>query len=715
MTSQLPAAQLPAARLPLAAHPLDGVPGAFATWEYPYFRDDADSWRPRLLQLRSLGARVISTYIPWRHHEVRDDVGDGDGTSYDFDGRTRPNRDVRGLVRLCSELGLSVLLKPGPFCHAELNYGGLPDRVRPGPESGISPRLDGAGAPTTWVGSVAGADGEAEQWSLPSVADPRFLAEVDGWLAAVRDAVLAPACPPNGPLVAVQVGNEGVFSDAQHPVWAHDYSRPAVEAYRRWLATRHGADLVACSQAHGLDYPSWDDVDPPTRRDPVPDQARAGRWADWAAWQGHALGECYDRWRRLLALPVPAFANVNPPLGQPWGIDAWLARVDPDAWGGVRYGYTNWIGLAAREPSALARYMLLTRVRPGPNLEENWGFSEQYDTRYQHPNVCFQQTLVAIAGGAKGVNVYTAVSTDAWDVELDRFQSRPYPAHAPIRPDGSLWAMSTVVADLAAYLHEHGVELAESVPVGGVAWGADRHAARWAAWADEDGLPGGEGPGTGRVPSPGSRYLATHATLADAGIDLDVVDLDLPLPDPASVLVVAGVPVMRRDVWARIARFAGAGGRVVVLGGAPGHDERGGPLDDVEGLTVLGRVEDLPGWLTGAARVRPVARTGDALVWVRRHPVSGVVHLIVVTRDLGEVRVDVPNGSTTVPVTLRIAPDAGAVLRIDGTKVTSALLKGAAEQTGVTVVPWVEVDGARIAGDQPGDLLAGIDRPAQHS
>ena len=49
---------------------LDGAAVDFSTWEYPYFRDSADNWAARLHQLRDLGTRVVSTYVPWRHHEV---------------------------------------------------------------------------------------------------------------------------------------------------------------------------------------------------------------------------------------------------------------------------------------------------------------------------------------------------------------------------------------------------------------------------------------------------------------------------------------------------------------------------------------------------------------------------------------------------------------------------------------------------------------------
>ncbi|MGL5828939.1 MAG: beta-galactosidase, partial [Angustibacter sp.] len=462
----------------------------------------------------------MSTYIPWRHHELP-------SGGLDFTGDTQENRNLSLFVELCATLGLSLVLKPGPFCHAELNYGGLPDRVRPGDRFAAQESV--LGVAVTWIGATADADGQAEQWPLPSLADPGFMAEVDDWLLAVRERVLRPAAEW-GVLVAIQVGNEGVYSDAQHPIWAHDGSAVALAEYRAWLATQY-PDLASLSAAYGRSIASWSEISAPEIPTELPPLAKAAAWRDWSRWQAVSLGQRYAHWQRMVGVGVPVFANVNPPLGESWGIDAWLARVDPEDWDGVRYGYTNWIGLAAREPSALARYQLLTGIAPGPNLEENWGFSEQYDIRYQHPNVCFQQSLVALAGGAYGINFYTAISTDAWDEDLDRFEARPYPAHAAIQPHGKVWAMTDVVQDLAGYLAEFGEELALSQPRGAVGWAVDRAGARLAAWS---------GP---KANSPGVQYLAAHDAATRARIDVQIADITRAAPDPerVPVLLVPGL------------------------------------------------------------------------------------------------------------------------------------------------------------------------------
>src|SRR5205814_1311669 len=97
-------------------------------------------------------------------------------------GRLGASRDVLTFLGHCHRLGLGVILKPGPFIHAETNYGGLPDWVRPGPDNGIEPVLDARGEPAVWSGARLTALGTAENWALPAPLDPRFRAHAERWL-----------------------------------------------------------------------------------------------------------------------------------------------------------------------------------------------------------------------------------------------------------------------------------------------------------------------------------------------------------------------------------------------------------------------------------------------------------------------------------------------------------------------------------------------------
>ncbi|HEX2979339.1 MAG TPA: beta-galactosidase, partial [Anaerolineaceae bacterium] len=122
----------------------------FASADYPYFRDDPENWSDRLDKLIQIGQRVITTYIPWRHHDVRDQGGQ----RYDFTGETLASRNVVGFIELCQQKGLSLVIKPRPFAHAELNYGGLPDFVCPKIDPRIQAMIGSDGTPFVWNGSA---------------------------------------------------------------------------------------------------------------------------------------------------------------------------------------------------------------------------------------------------------------------------------------------------------------------------------------------------------------------------------------------------------------------------------------------------------------------------------------------------------------------------------------------------------------------------------
>jgi hypothetical protein len=80
-----------------------------------YFRVPAGLWRDRLLKAKRAGLNCIETYVAWNFHEAAEG-------KWDFTG----DRDVVAFVKLCKELGLYVILRPGPYICAEWDFGGFP-------------------------------------------------------------------------------------------------------------------------------------------------------------------------------------------------------------------------------------------------------------------------------------------------------------------------------------------------------------------------------------------------------------------------------------------------------------------------------------------------------------------------------------------------------------------------------------------------------------
>ena len=207
--------------------------------DYPYYRDPPQRWPGKLAALRSAGLEVVSFYVPWRHHELNG--------RFVFAGPG--NRDLTGFLGAIRAAGLFALAKPGPHVHAELPLGGLPDRVSPDHDPDRRPARDAAGTPLRSHGR-----------QLPSLGDPRFADEVDQWLAAAGGALKGWQWP-DGPLLAVQAGNEGMYGETALPLDGYDPGRSLA------------ADLRGFADKLGLDVPAFANLSPPA----------PGQSAAWAA------------------------------------------------------------------------------------------------------------------------------------------------------------------------------------------------------------------------------------------------------------------------------------------------------------------------------------------------------------------------------------------------------------------------------------------------
>ncbi len=80
-----------------------------------YFRVPRELWRDRLLKAKRAGLNCIQTYAAWNLHEPEQG-------EWDFSG----DRDLREFVCQAGELGLYVILRPGPYICAEWDFGGFP-------------------------------------------------------------------------------------------------------------------------------------------------------------------------------------------------------------------------------------------------------------------------------------------------------------------------------------------------------------------------------------------------------------------------------------------------------------------------------------------------------------------------------------------------------------------------------------------------------------
>jgi hypothetical protein len=146
---------------------LDGQPWFPVMGEFHYSRVPQNEWRDELLKMKAGGVDIVATYVFWIHHEEIEG-------QWDWSGR----RDLKKFLQTCNELGLTVVVRCGPWCHGEVRNGGFPD----------------------WV--VAHKD-----WKLRST-DTNFLAAVKLLYAQIAEQMRGELWKDGGPVIGIQVDNE---------------------------------------------------------------------------------------------------------------------------------------------------------------------------------------------------------------------------------------------------------------------------------------------------------------------------------------------------------------------------------------------------------------------------------------------------------------------------------------------------------------------------
>ena len=159
----------------------DGVPHQVLSGSLHYFRVHPAQWRDRLERLAALGLNTVDTYVAWNFHQGRPD------RAASFEGW----RDLEAFVTIAGELGLDVIVRPGPYICAEWDNGGLP----------------------AWLTASVG--------TRARTSDAAYLAAVAAWFDDLIPRLAALQASNGGPIVAFQVENEyGSYGDdASYLAW----------------------------------------------------------------------------------------------------------------------------------------------------------------------------------------------------------------------------------------------------------------------------------------------------------------------------------------------------------------------------------------------------------------------------------------------------------------------------------------------------------------
>ena len=454
---------------------IDGKPVFVWSADYPYYRDQQSDWSGQLDNLKKMNVNVVTFYIPWRHHAPKDPLHGG-GT-YDFTGKLNDRTNVLEFIRLIREKGMYCIAKPGPYIHAETRFGSLPDYVLPDNNPKIPPRVDMQGhpAPACWGFPKP-----------PAPMDPNYLPYVKDWFNAVAREVIAPNQYPRGPILSVQVLNEGIYSDGGYGVDKFGFDASAIALYRKFLAEKYGT-IEKYNDVCSTHFGNFSEVQAAKPWVHQPSRAAVRPWIDWSEfgqWFYRYLAGTYIGYLRECGVSLPMVFNINPP-GAPrgQGLETVMGRYTvPYLNSVINYGYTNWCGVVSHNEDSWLKYKIVGKMARGINMEENWGFDSYDPPYYWSVQPSFFQPMAYMLWGATGLNIYLGVSCDCWTDELAVDAGGVYMHNHPIAEDGSYRSAFWTCQQMGALMKHIGDDLVAQELHEPVAWALYSpycHAASW--------------------------------------------------------------------------------------------------------------------------------------------------------------------------------------------------------------------------------------------
>jgi hypothetical protein len=349
--------------------------------EVHYWRLNPRYWKPILSQVRDLGLKVVSTYVPWDYHEHK-------RGEFDFVGKTDRTRDLKGFLELTRKEGFSVIIRPGPYIYSEWPNDGVPSYTY------RYHRLH-----------------------------PKFLQHAEKYLKKVCD-VIKPylASRKSGHIILLQADNE---IDPWPDAFGHQYGLSGKAGlFQKFMREQYQNSIKELNQAWGSDFSSFKQVGPfiacmlsGERGLPLKGDHELKRNLDYFLFKYHYALQC-AKWcvhaYRKLDIDVPIYLNVYPFF---YAHDWAQLQSACDMVGIDLYPSSELKEDEHEQRKFIDKVRFLSSVSSVSYIAEFasgiW-HARHYESGVMTPNHYRLITLSALLGGIVGWNWYMLVNRDNW-------------------------------------------------------------------------------------------------------------------------------------------------------------------------------------------------------------------------------------------------------------------------------------------------------------
>jgi len=567
---------------------VDGVGSFLLSGEFHYFRVPRAEWGHRLRLMREMGLSATSIYIPWNWHHVDPDAPP------DFEGRTTPERDLRGAMEEIEAAGLDCIFRPGPFITAEWRNGAIPDWLWER-EPGVL-ALDATGQIS------------APDHPYPGIthAHPAYREAEAAWLEASCAIAVEHLASRGGAVVHVQLDDEpsywqrismGSLAADYNPVLIASPAGDAPSRFGEWVLARHGS-LDSVNAAYGTRWSQGADIAPPM--EPMSHPADLPRHGDWFDFKLHQINlDMEFQYRTVIGAGIDVPVSMLFPYLLSLGAVRFTDFIEEH---NLPIHLTNEVYLSLFGPASSDERKLGDIVASHETYLGVWhrGHGPATSMELQGsnstnitPGAMELLYAITVARGIKGINIYMMVGGKN-PPGFENVTGRGYDISAPIAKDGSERPHAGVLRKLAQVIKAGGAALLEGEAPRDTWIGC-------LASLERAAIVGGSGPmrevaelltttfSGGEMGM--SRASSLPSLMTVSSVSFGAVDLERATPQELAALPqvwIPGAPHIDRAVQERLANAARAGAHLIILPEVPRRDETGESCETLWELAMAG-------------------------------------------------------------------------------------------------------------------------------